>query len=463
MEIQKPLKPEPVYDETILGEKYTYATVSDKVTDLVLARPIQKGWLIALGVALAGFLTLVVSITWLEIRGIGVWGNNNPVGWAFDIINFVWWVGIAHAGTFISAILMLLRQKWRMSISRFSEAMTLFAVACAGTFPIIHVGRVDRAYWLFPLPNSMWLWPQFRSPLLWDVFAISTYATVSLLFWYTGMIPDLATMRDKAKELWKKRIYGALALGWRGSAHHWFRYETACLLLAGLAAPLVLSVHTVVSFDFAVSVIPGWHTTVFPPYFVAGAVFSGFAMVITLCVPIRKWFGLEDVITMKHLDNMAKVIIATGLIVAYGYFMEVFISWYSGSEYERFMTWNRFTGPYCVFYWALILCNVIIPQMFWIKSVRQNLVWLWVISIVVNIGMWLERFVIIVIGLHRDFLPSSWGMYYPKFWDISTFIGSLGLFFTLLVIFIRVLPMISIFELQTIIKQPKKKNDDARH
>ncbi len=457
--MQKTEKQEVIYEESILTGDQTHASVHKKITDIVLTRPLEKGWLFALSIALAGLLTLVISIGWLVKKGIGIWGNNNPVGWAFDIINFVWWVGIAHAGTFISAILLLLKQKWRMSISRFSEAMTLFAVACAGTFPIIHLGRIDRAYWLFPYPNTMWMWPQFRSPLLWDVFAVSTYATVSLLFWYTGLIPDLAAMRDQAKEPWKKRIYGALALGWRGSAHHWFRYETACLLLAGLAAPLVLSVHTVVSLDFAVSVLPGWHTTVFPPYFVAGAVFSGFAMVITLCVPIRKWFGIEDLITMKHLDNMAKVIIATGLIVAYGYFMEVFIAWYSGNQYERFLTMNRFVGPYAAFYWALILCNVVIPQLFWIKSVRQNLVWLWVISIVVNIGMWLERFVIIVISLHRDFMPSSWAMYIPKIWDITTFVGSLGLFFTLLILFIRVLPMISIFEVQTIVDSEKKHAD----
>ncbi len=448
-------------NESVLADGFSYGSVSDKVTDIVLNRPIEKGWVISLSISLSFLALLMVSVTWLFIRGIGIWGNNNPVGWAFDIINFVWWVGIAHAGTFISAILMLLRQKWRMSISRFAEAMTLFAVACAGMFPMIHVGRLERAYFLFPYPNSMWLWPQFRSPLLWDVFAISTYASVSLLFWYTGLIPDLATMRDKAKPMWLKKLYGAFALGWRGSAQHWFRYEMACLLLAGLAAPLVVSVHTVVSLDFAVSVIPGWHTTIFPPYFVAGAVFSGFAMVLTICIPVRKWFGIEGLITDKHLDNMAKVIIATGSIVAYGYLMEVFIAWYSGNQYERFMMWNRFAGPYAPFYWALILCNVMIPQMLWIRSIRSNLRILWIISIVVNIGMWLERFVIIVMGLHRDFLPSSWAMYYPKFWDIATFLGSLGLFFTLCFIFLRVLPMISIFEMQTLIKEDKIK--DAKH
>ncbi len=442
-------------EEKILDPQLNYDSINQKITGAVLG-PAVKGWGTGLAISMTLLCLLMVSVGWLFYRGIGIWGNNNPVGWAFDIINFVWWVGIAHAGTFISAILLLCKQKWRMSISRFSEAMTLFSVACAGMFPLIHLGRPDRMYWLFPLPNTMWLWPQFRSPLMWDVFAVSTYASVSVLFWYTGLIPDLGAMRDRAKPLWLKRIYGFFALGWRGSARHWFRYETACTLLAGLAAPLVLSVHTTVSFDFAVSMIPGWHTTVFPPYFVAGAVFSGFAMVLTICIPLRKAFGMEGFITEKHIDNMAKVIITTGLIVAYGYFLETFIAWYSGEKYERFMMLNRFYGPYAGFYWALIVCNVIIPQMLWIDAIRKNLKILWIITIVVNIGMWLERFVIIVMGLHRDFMPSSWGMYYPKFWDIATFVGSIGLFFTLLFLFIRSLPMISIFEMQTLVKEKKK-------
>jgi molybdopterin-containing oxidoreductase family membrane subunit len=399
---------------------------------------------------------VLVAVSWLLIKGTGIWGVNIPVGWGFAIVNFVWWIGIGHAGTLISAILLLFRQKWRMSISRFAEAMTIFAVMCAAIFPVFHTGRPWlAAYWLFPYPNSMSIWPNFRSPLIWDVFAVSTYATVSVLFWYVGLIPDLATMRDRAQPLWVKRCYGVLALGWRGSAMHWQRYETASLLLAGLATPLVLSVHTVVSFDFAVAVVPGWHTTIFPPYFVAGAIYSGFAMVLTLAIPIRAVYQLEDFITMRHLQNMAKVMLVTGLIVAYGYTTEAFIAWYSGDKYEGFVPMNRMFGPYAVYYWALILCNVVIPQMLWFKRVRTNVPLLFIISLVVNVGMWLERFVIIVLSLHRDFLPSSWGMYAPTFWDWSTFLGTIGLFLTLLFLFLRFLPMISIFEMRTILPEAK--------
>ena len=434
---------------------HSFATVTDKISSIVLTQKFSVGWLAGLAVSsmLAGLL--LVSVSYLFAKGIGIWGNNIPVGWAFDITNFVWWIGIGHAGTLISAILLLLRQQWRTSINRFAEAMTLFAVACAGMFPLIHVGRPWLAYWLMPLPNTMSVWPQFRSPLIWDVFAVSTYATVSLLFFFVGLIPDLATLRDRTPSKIGRVIYGIFAMGWRGSARHWHRYETAYLLLAGLATPLVVSVHTIVSFDFAVSLVPGWHTTVFPPYFVAGAIYSGFAMVLTLAIPIRAVYGLGDFITKRHLDVMAKVMLCTGLIVAYGYLMEAFISWYSGNIYERSTMWNRMTGPYWWAYWSLILTNVAIPQLLWVKRVRAHVVALWMMSIVINIGMWLERFVIIVTSLHRDFLPSSWGMYRPSFWDWSTYIGTIGLFLTLLFLFIRFLPMISIFEMRTMVPGAK--------
>ncbi len=359
-----------------------------------------------------GLLNLLLfAAAYLFYRGVGIWGINIPVGWGFAIMNFVWWIGIGHAGTLISAILLLLKQGWRNSINRFAEAMTLFAVACAGLFPIMHTGRPWLAYWLFPYPNTMGVWPQFRSPLLWDVFAVSTYATISALFWFVGLIPDLATFRDTATNPVAKTIYGLLAMGWRGSARHWKRYESAYLLLAGLATPLVLSVHTVVSFDFAISILPGWHTTVFPPYFVAGAIYSGFAMVLVLAIPIRRFYGVEDMITMRHLDNAAKIMLGTGLIVAYGYMMDAFYSYYSGNLYELFMFRIAMLGPMAWSYWCLILFNILIPQLLWIRKVRLNPVMLFVISLVVLFGMWLERFVIIVVSLHRDFLPSSWGMY----------------------------------------------------
>jgi len=396
---------------------------------------------------------MLLTITNMLFRGIGLWGVNIPVGWGLDILNFVWWIGIGHAGTLISAILLLLRQKWRTSINRFAEAMTLFAVAQAGVFPLMHLGRPWLGYWLFPYPNTMGIWPQFRSPLMWDVFAVSTYATVSAMFWFVGLIPDFATLRDRAKSKVFGIIYGMLAMGWRGSARHWHRYETAYLLLAGLATPLVLSVHTIVSFDFAVGIIPGWHATIFPPYFVAGAIYAGFAMVLLLTIPLRKVFGLESFITMRHMHNMAKVMLATGLIVVYGYMIEAFFGWYSGNQYERFMIWNRMHGPYAPYYWALIMCNGLTPQLLWIKKIRSKLLLLWLISLVVSIGMWLERFVIVVTSLHRDFLPSSWGFYSPTQWDWTMFIGTIGFFFALLFLFIRFLPMISIFEMRTILPE----------
>jgi molybdopterin-containing oxidoreductase family membrane subunit len=389
----------------------------------------------------------------LFVKGIGVWGVNIPVGWGFAIINFVWWIGIGHAGTLISAILLLLRQEWRTSINRFAEAMTLFAVACAGLFPILHLGRPWFAYWLVPYPNTMDMWPQFRSPLVWDVFAVSTYATVSLLFWFIGLIPDLATLRDRASSRLGRVVYGILAMGWRGSAIHWHRYDVAYLLLAGLATPLVVSVHTVVSYDFALSILPGWHTTIFPPYFVAGAIYSGFAMVMVLAIPIRAVYGLEDFITMRHLQNMAKVMLATGLIVAYGYLLEAFMAWYSGAPFERYMMLNRAFGPYAPAYWALIAINIVVPQALWFRRIRTNVKLLWLIALAVNVGMWLERFVIVVTSLHRDFLPSSWDMYYPTFWDWATYIGTIGLFFALLFLFLRFLPVISIFEMRTLVEK----------
>ena len=446
-------KPQP----PVIAPGHTFGSVTDHISAIVLQRPVTKGWLAATALAFGVAMMLLYALGYLVVTGIGIWGENEPIGWAFDITNFVWWIGIGHAGTLISAILLLLRQKWRTSINRFAEAMTLFAVACAGVFPAVHVGRPWLAYWLFPLPNSMGVWPQFRSPLMWDVFAVSTYATVSAMFWFVGLIPDLATLRDRATNRFARLGYGMLAMGWRGSARHWHRYETAYLLLAGLATPLVVSVHTVVSYDFAVSIIPGWHTTVFPPYFVAGAIYSGFAMVMTLAIPIRAIYGLQDFITLRHLQNMAKVMLATGLIVAYGYMMETFMAWYSGNPYEQFSILNRMTGPYWPAYWALIACNVVIPQLLWSSRVRSSVPVLFVLALIVNVGMWLERFIIVVTSLHRDYLPSSWGMFTPTRWDWATYVGTLGLFLALLFLFIRVLPVISIFEMRTILPEAEVK------
>jgi Ni/Fe-hydrogenase subunit HybB-like protein len=443
--------------EPILGPGYDYASVTDKISAIVLKRRPPKWWILGFAIAFALVMLLLYSITYLLLVGVGIWGIQIPIGWGFAIINFVWWIGIGHAGTLISAILLLLRQKWRTSINRFAEAMTLFAVACAGIFPVIHMGRPWLAYWMFPYPDTMKMWPNFRSPLAWDVFAVSTYATVSLLFWFVGLLPDLATLRDRAKNRPAKIIYGFLAMGWRGSAVHWYRHETASLLLAGLATPLVLSVHTIVSFDFAFGIVPGWHATIFPPYFVAGAIYAGFAMVLTLSIPVRKVFGLEDFITMRHLDNMGKVLLATALIVGYGYMMEAFSAYYSSNQYERFMILNRMTGPYAAVYWCLILCNIVTPQFLWFRKVRSKVGALFAIAMVVNVGMWLERFVIVVTSLHRDFLPSSWGMYYPTRWDFAVFFGTIGLFVMLLFLFLRFLPLISIYEMRALVNEEEKK------
>jgi len=438
--------------DRLIAPGHDFGSVTDKISQIVLKRRTPLGWWVGFGIGFLLMNLLLLTIVNLLFRGIGVWGPTVPIGWGFDIINFVWWIGIGHAGTLISAILLLLRQAWRTSINRFAEAMTLFAVACAGFYPIFHTGRPWLSiYWLFPYPNTMGLWPNFRSPLIWDVFAVSTYASVSAMFWFIGLIPDFATLRDRAQSKPWKIVYGMLAMGWRGSAKHWHNYETAYLLMAGLATPLVLSVHTVVSWDFAVGLVPGWHATIFPPYFVAGAIYAGFAMVLTLCIPLRKFYGLEDFITMKHLENMAKVMLATGLVVAYGYTMEAFFGWYSGSNYEQFMVWNRMTGPYWYMYWMLILCNVIAPNTLWIPRLRRSVPFLFFISFVVSLGMWLERYVIIVTSLHRDFLPSSWGMYAGTRWDWAAFVGTIGLFITLIFLFVRFLPAISIFEMRTLV------------
>jgi len=427
------------------------AAVTDTVARVAEWPATPKSWYAAFVVssALTGVFFLLTG--YLIVTGVGVWGNNMPVAWGFPIVNFVFWIGIGHAGTLISAILFLFRQRWRTSINRFAEAMTIFAVACAGIFPGIHIGRVWFAYYLLPYPNQMTLWPNFRSPLLWDVVAVSTYGTVSLLFWYLGMIPDLATLRDRATGWVRRTLYGVFALGWRGSARQWHRYERAYLLLAALATPLVLSVHSVVSFDFAVSQVPGWHTTIFPPYFVAGAIFSGFAMVVTLMVPARAYFGLKDLVTIRHLENMNKIILATSLMVGYAYSTEFFIAWYGGNQYEIFAFLNRALGPYAWAYWTMVTCNVVVPQLFWFKSWRTTPWRMVIVAVLVNVGMWMERFVIVVTSLSRDFLPSSWGLFKPTWVDLAMFAGSFGLFFTLFLLFCRYLPMVAMAEVKAVL------------
>jgi molybdopterin-containing oxidoreductase family membrane subunit len=427
------------------------ATDFHSITEAV-ARPIENKaplrWWCFFAFGLCLLSLLLISVTWLVWRGVGVWGLNNPVGWGFDITNFVFWIGIGHAGTLISAILYIFRQKWRTSINRFAEAMTLFAVMCALIFPTVHVGRIWLLYYAMPIPNQMGMWPNFRSPLVWDVFAVSIYGSVSVMFWYLGLVPDLATMRDRAKSRIKRIAYGIPALGWRGSHRHWWHYERAYLILAALSTPLVLSVHSIVSFDFATSQLPGWHTTIFPPYFVAGAVFSGFAMVITLMCLARIVFGLEHLVTVRHFENMAKIMLVTGSIVGYAYCIEFFMAWYSGNHYELFVFKNRAFGPYAGAYWTMFTCNVLTPQVFWFKWFRKNIWAMFVISLFVNVGMWFERFVIIVTSLHRDFLPSSWAMYHPTRWEVMLFLGSFGLFFTMMSLFVRFLPMVAMAELK---------------
>jgi len=431
----------------------TFATVADTVCGIAERPHPPKAWYLAFLVTagLTGMFFLLIG--YLIATGIGVWGNNHPVMWGFDITNFVFWIGIGHAGTLISAILFLLRQQWRTSINRAAEAMTIFAVICALIFPGIHLGRVWFSYWLVPYPNSMGLWPNFRSPLLWDVFAVSTYFTVSLMFWYLGMVPDLASLRDRATSKVRQWAYGALALGWRGSARQWAHYEWAYLLLAALATPLVLSVHSVVSFDFAVAQLPGWHTTIFPPYFVAGAIFSGLAMVVTLMVPARAYFGLGNLVTLRHLENLNKLMLATGCMVGYAYAVEFFIAWYSSSPYEEFAMVNRALGPYGWAYWLMVGCNVAAPQAFWLKWCRTTPWVMWAIALLVNVGMWFERFVIIVASLGRDFLPSSWGLFVPTEIDLLMLLGSFGLFFMLFLLFCRYLPIVAMTEVKGVIER----------
>ncbi len=436
----------------LIGHRRDFAWITDKICSITESKTPQWWW-VAFGLACLVASFTVAGLVYLVSTGVGVWGHANPVNWAWDIVNFVFWIGIGHAGTLISAILCLFRQKWRTSINRAAEAMTIFAVCCAGLFPLFHVGRVWWAWWLFPLPNANAIWPQFRSPLLWDVFAVSTYATVSTLFWYMGMIPDLATLRDRAKSKAKQIFYGLFSMGWRGSNRHWQNYEMAYLLLAALSTPLVLSVHTIVSFDFAVSLIPGWHTTIFPPYFVAGAIFSGFGMVLTLMLPLRAIYKLDDLITQYHIDCMCKITLATGSIVGYAYAMEFFIAWYGANPYEGFAFINRAFGHYAWAYWIMISCNVITPQLFWFRKIRENTTLVWILSIFVNVGMWFERFVIIVTSLARDFLPSSWGYYSPSVVELFTFFGTFGVFSVLFLLFLRFLPLMAMAEIKAVSPQ----------
>ncbi len=445
-------------DTAVMAPGHDAVSVTRKISGIVFGQ--TPGWILGvLAVSFTLVVVMLVAIAKLLLVGTGIWGLNIPVAWGLAIIHLVWWIGIGHAGTLISAILLLFNQGWRTSINRFAEAMTLFAVACAVMFPLLHTGRPwIAAYWLLPYPNTMGIWPNFRSPLIWDVFAISTYGTVSLLFWYTGLVPDLATLRDRAKTPFTRILFGVLAMGWRGSAKHWHNYESAYLLLAGLSTPLVLSVHSVISFDFSVSQLPGWHATIFPPYFVAGAVFAGFAMVMLLAIPVRKAFGLEDFITSRHLQNMAKLTLVTGLIVCYGYLMEFFFAWYSGNSIEMFaLLENRTSGPYKYAWMSLIFCNFLSIQPLWFKKVRQNPVALWIISLIVSVGMWLERFVIVVVSLHRDFLPSSWDMYYPTVWDWALYLGTIGFFLSLMFLFVRFVPMIAMFEMKMLLPESKVK------
>ncbi len=456
---------ETLNDQLITGQQ-TYASIDNTIGSMVLdGKRHKRNWYVMLGIAFLLLNGFMLSVGWLLYQGVGVWGNNVPTAWAFDIINFVWWIGIGHAGTLISAILLLVRQQWRNSINRFAEAMTLFAVLCAAQYPLLHTGRPwVAAYWLFPYPNIMGLWPQFRSPLIWDVFAVSTYALVSILFWFVGLIPDLATLRDKATTKIPRVVFGFLSLGWRGSMKHWHRYEQAYLLLAGISTPLVLSVHTIVSYDFAMSIVPGWNVTVFPPYFVAGAVFAGFAMVLLLAIPVRAWYGLKDMITMRHIDWMCKIMLATGLIVFYGYILEVFYGYYSASPAELALIDWRFNGPYAWAYWMLIACNGIIPQVLWAPAARRNLPVVFIVCLFISLGMWLERFVIIPMSLMRNYLPASDRMYYPTIVDFLMFFGTIGLFFFMMWLFIRFLPVINMFEMKDLLfKQKSHDKHDSTH
>lgn len=456
------LQPTVVPRAPLVENNRSFNWITEKVCSIVEEKTPTWWWICF---CVAGFVATFTlgGLIYMVTTGAGVWGLNNPVNWGWAIVNFVFWIGIGHAGTLISAILCLLKQRWRTSINRAAEAMTIFAVVCAGIFPLFHVGRVWFGFWLFPIPvNDLGLWPQFKSPLLWDVFAVSTYATVSTLFWYVGLLPDLATLRDRAKTKLKQLFYGVLAMGWRGSNRHWRNYEMCYWLLAGLATPLVLSVHTIVSFDFAVSLIPGWHTTIFPPYFVAGAIFSGFGMVLTLMLPLRAVYKMHDLITQYHIDCMCKITLATGSMVGYAYAMEFFIAWYGANPYEGFAFVNRAFGPYAWAYWIMITCNVVSPQLFWFKRIRENAALVWIISIFVNIGMWFERFVITVTSLARDFLPSSWGYYSATIVDIMTYVGTFGIFSVLFLLFLRFLPLIAMAEVKAITPQADPHHTTAR-
>ncbi|AMV24514.1 Polysulfide reductase, NrfD [Gemmata sp. SH-PL17] len=458
-----PLEPEmhPLVKSVHTGQPHNLVTVGDAIGNVVLDGNHPRGWWIGFLAGFAMLQVLALAVCWLFYMGVGIWGINVPVAWGFAIVNFVWWIGIGHAGTLISAVLLLLHQKWRTSINRFSEAMTIFAVMCAGLFPLLHMGRPWFAYWLYPFPNVAGVWPQFRSPLTWDVFAVTTYFTVSLVFWYLGLVPDLAALRDQAKKRWQRIAYGLLALGWRGSAIHWRRYEKVYLILGGISTPLVLSVHTVVSFDFAVSIVPLWHATIFPPFFVAGAIYSGFAMVVLIAIPVRRWYKLEDFFSDHHLDIMGKVMLATGFLVTYGYFSELWMAWYGHTLYEWGTTIERMFGPYGWSYWCLIGFNCVFPlTALWSRKMRVSPFWMSAICISVLIGMWFERYVI-VITLAREYLPSAWGHYAPTLWDYATMVGSLGLFLFLFFLFLRYLPMISITEMRELL--PKKQGGGGGH
>jgi molybdopterin-containing oxidoreductase family membrane subunit len=437
----------------LLGSAYSYGSITDRIDRLVMRPQGRFVWWTGFAIGLVLVMVLFITMVVLLAVGIGEWGVMIPVAWGFAITSFVWWIGIGHAGTLISAILYLLKQHWRTSINRFAEAMTIFAVMQAGLYPLFHLGRPWFFYWLVPYPSTMGVWPQFRSPLVWDFFAVGTYFTVSLIFWYLGMVPDLASIRDRAASRTKQVVYGILALGWRGSARHWYRYEQAYYLLAALATPLVVSVHSVVSTDFAVGIVAGWHATIFPPYFVAGALFSGFAMVLTIAIPLRVVYGLQDFVTLRHLDIMAKFMLATGLVVDYSYIVEHFIGWYSGNEFELLLLSNRAFGPYALWYWLVLVCNIGVNQMLWFKRVRTTPLLLFCVSIVINIGMWLERFMIVVGSLERDFLPSAWGVFTPTVWDWSFLLGTFGLFGSLMFLFARLLPVIPAFEMRRMFRE----------
>jgi Ni/Fe-hydrogenase subunit HybB-like protein len=439
--------------EPYLGPEHSYGEITDRVDALVLTPRRRMGWWLGILIAFGLVMLLFLTITALLAVGVGVWGIMIPVAWGYAITTFVWWIGIGHAGTLISAILFLLRQQWRTSINRFAEAMTIFAVANAGLYPLLHLGRPWFFYWLVPYPSTMGVWPQFRSPLIWDFFAVATYFTISLIFWYLGMIPDLASLRDRSRARFAQVTYGLLALGWRGSARHWQRFEQAYYLLAALATPLVVSVHSVVSADFAVAIVPGWHSTIFPPYFVAGAIYSGFAMVLTIAIPLRAVYHLEDFVTQRHLDAMAKIMLVTGLVVSYSYIIEHFLGWYSGDIFEEALLLNRAFGPYAPLYWLLLVFNVGVAQLLWFKRVRTSGILLFAVSLLINVGMWIERFVIVVGSLSRDFLPSAWGTFSPTFWDWSMLVGTLGLFTGLMFLFVRLLPVIPAFEMRRLLRE----------